>query len=68
MSGFMAPPITAIVERHRLERPKGTVRFQDKGPRYVLSLEQMEQLALDLLSLVDELRAEYFADGYVEES
>ena len=62
-----APPIAPIVDRDRLQRPKGSLRFQADGIRYVLTLEQMERLAIDLLELVDELRAEYLADGYMEE-
>ena len=61
-----APTITPIVEPDRFDGRKGSIRFGEKAVRYTLTLEEMEQLALDLFELVDELRAEWFADGYVE--
>lgn len=62
-----AAPITPIVERCRFDRPRGTVRFGPEGVRYVLTAEQMRQLAADLTDLADQMSAEWFADGYAEE-
>ena len=53
-----APRINPIVDRDRVDDRRGSVRFFPDGARYVLTVAQMEQLATDLMMLVDEVRAE----------
>ena len=53
-----APHINPIVDRDRYDILKGSVRFFPDGARYRLTVAQMEQLATDLMIVVDDLRAE----------